>query len=249
MDIETETISMDDLTKKLEQLQTLLGLQRGWISLVSHNFKGTFSNIVMLIDAYEAGSINCTDFMALLPQLKEDAERNLKLISEASIWLKSIDDDFVPEFESIALEDLYLHLKTEFQSRLVEKDLELKFTDGKDIVVISDRFLLTSILVRLVDNAVKYSSPSQTIEISGGKTNQGVRITVSDQGSGMNENQLNNIFSFDGPVYQGSQGELGLGLGLKIVQSFISLLGAKIEFVSSKNEGTEVYIYLPLGKI
>lgn len=240
---------MEELTDKLDHLQTINELQRGWIAMISHHFKGAFSNMLMLIEAYESGSISSSELVDLLPQLKEDAVQNLKLISEASVWLKTIGKDYVPDTVSISMTDLFTHLKSEFQSRLESKDLKFFCGKGEDFKVKTDRFLLTFILERLLDNAIKYSQPGQSVELRGENTEKGIRISVVDKGTGMSARQLDNVFSFDAPVYRGTQGELGLGLSLKIVQSFISLLGAKIEFDSSENEGTEVNIYLPLRKI
>lgn len=238
----------EELIQEIEQLRTSNELKNGWISMISHHFKGTFSSMVMLIDALENDSISRTDFIDLLPQLKSDAEKNIKLISEAGVWMKTLQEDYEMVYEELVFREVYDQLKDKFHRGLEDKKVKLNFVGEDNLRLISDRFLLTFILERLLDNAIKYSHSGQTVHIRAENTDHSTRVTVADRGVGMSAQILPSIFSFDGPVYQGTRGEMGLGLSLKIVKSFVSLLAGKIEFASSVGEGTEVNIYLPLSK-
>ena len=61
----------------------------------------------------------------------------------------------------------------------------------------------------------------------------------------MNPKQTETIFSFDSPVFRGTEGETGAGLSMKIIKKFVSLLNGYIEIESIIKKGTNVSVFLP----
>ena len=101
----------------------------------------------------------------------------------------------------------------------------------------------------LLTNAAKYSSPGSTIRISADRAEQRVRLRVRDQGVGIAHDMLARIFE---PFVQETQSlersKGGLGLGLAIVRSLVTLHGGSVS-VSSEGlgHGAEFVVELPLA--
>src|SRR5690606_40114007 len=109
----------------------------------------------------------------------------------------------------------------------------------------TDRILIEFVLDKILNNAVKYSMPGQDIYLNVITEEAQVILSVTDSGTGMDEKFLANIYTYDNPVFQGTAGETGVGLSLKIVKNFISLMQGSIEIISSADKGTTVSLFLP----
>ncbi len=112
--------------------------------------------------------------------------------------------------------------------------------------IIADRDKLEVILFNLVDNAAKYSPAGSTVNISARRSNGEAILTISDQGRGIREDQLDSIFQ---PFNKGEGEERGsikgMGLGLYIVRKLVEAHGGRITVHSKLGEGTIFSIFLP----
>lgn len=116
----------------------------------------------------------------------------------------------------------------------------------------ADADRLEQILTNLIDNAIKYSSSGSTVMISARdieKERQYVEFSVSDQGIGIKEENLPEIFKkfgrLDNPLVRQTE---GTGLGLYITKSLILALDGHIN-VTSNQDGTTFTVELPAATL
>lgn len=240
---------LEALQEENTRLKHLNDLKTGWISLLSHDFKEAFLSISILIEAYENKSISQDDFFSLLPQIKQDCQKNLKSISDTAEWIKTQFNGFNPMDSKINVAALFTQIKLEFQEKLQHKNIQLSFQGDEHLDIKTNEFLLSFILKNVIDNAIKYSHPKSEIVFKSAQDIEQIKITIGDKGIGMNEKQVNQIFTFDAAVFHGTQGEIGAGLSLKIVKYFVNLINGVIEITSSKDNGTLVILTLPINTI
>jgi signal transduction histidine kinase len=101
-------------------------------------------------------------------------------------------------------------------------------------------------LSNLIGNSIKYSDeqkPDQFVQVTTENLQHKVRISVTDNGEGIEEDQKDKIFEM---YYRGSLSSDGSGLGLFLVKEFLKRLYGKISFKSTRGEGTIFHIDLPL---
>jgi signal transduction histidine kinase len=239
---------MDDLTKelqiKIEKLENEINFKNGLISILSHDSKELFGSFLWLIEALEQKTISEEDFFKLLPQVKSDAQKNLQTVQDSTAWLKTQYGEFKIKPVKILVMDLFQHLEEKYADKLKEKNINFHFKGDPNAFLTTDRLLLEYILDKIFNNAVKYSLPGQDIylqQVTGGDQ---VILSVTDFGTGMNEKYVSAIYTYDNPIFQGTAGEKGVGLSLKIVKNFISLLHGNIDIFSSENKGTTVSLFL-----
>lgn len=234
-----------ELEREVERLQYENQLKTGLISVLSHDSRGIFGNFIWIIDALEQKMISQEDFFTLLPQVKSDAQKNLQTTQDITEWLKAQYGKLAVDTEEIHLSEVFNSLKEEFKDLLKAKEISFEFEGDSNQTIHSDMFLIRFILNKILDNAIKYSSHGQNVTMQFSKVEDKDVISINDLGMGISEKNLNNLFSFDNPVFQGTNGELGAGLGLKIVENFVLLLSGNIKVVSSINKGTTVSVLLP----
>lgn len=230
-----------------EKLKEEIEMLTGWISLISHNNTEIFGSLNWIIEAYENKTISNEDFFKLLPQVKKDVTKNLQTTIDTRDWLRTQFGGFTPQQNSISVLELFNLLKEEYKEALNKKDLSFEYKGDPTLEIISDKILLFFILSKITHNAIKYSNKEQTVYLEASKEQSSYVLSIIDYGSGISKESLNSIYSFDNPIYEGTAGEIGAGLSLKIVRHFVLLLNGDMKLRSIDNNGTTVTIHLPLN--
>lgn len=110
----------------------------------------------------------------------------------------------------------------------------------------ADRTLLRRALSNLLSNAVHASSAGGTVNVSIGQTSGPACITVTDDGSGIAEEDLPRVFErFHRSQDARTRRPEGSGLGLAIVRSIVELHGGSVSIESRRGVGTTVTLLLP----
>lgn len=144
--------------------------------------------------------------------------------------------------DNFLLNDLLEEIKQNIEPITNEKKLRfiLQHPVRKNILINTDKSKLEQILNNLLTNAVKFTEKGEiklTVNTEGEK---GLKITVSDTGIGISEENLQMIFSefrqIDGSI---SRKYGGVGLGLTITKRYIEMLGGELHVKSEINKGTE----------
>jgi two-component system sensor histidine kinase SenX3 len=99
----------------------------------------------------------------------------------------------------------------------------------------------------LINNAIKYSSVETLVTVSATVDSAHLRLSVRDQGIGMDEKELRSIFQkFYRTKRAEASGEAGTGIGLSIVEQIVTHHGGKIEVSSAPGHGSCFTVVLPL---
>jgi len=110
-----------------------------------------------------------------------------------------------------------------------------------------DRELVEYAVYNLMTNAVKYSPPDTEISIASQIEKEQLRLSVKDQGIGMDSKELKNIFQkFYRTKRAEASGEKGTGIGLSIVEQIVHHHGGKIEVTSEVGKGSCFTVVLPV---
>ena len=110
----------------------------------------------------------------------------------------------------------------------------------------ADEHLLESVLLNLINNAIKYNKIGGEIYISSEDAGEFVRILIRDTGLGIPEQALEHIFTRFYRVETKAHMQIeGTGIGLAMVKSVIEKHGGEIEVKSTLNEGSTFYFTLP----
>ena len=163
------------MEKKLiiEKLKSENELKTKWLSLIAHDFKGMFHNIVYLLNAYEKKDIPQELFLTMLPEIKQIAEKNLKTLDSTFAWINAQTDGFKLQIEDVSIYELFLELKEELHSQISSKDISIRYSGDETLVLQSDRLLLKFILKQVLENAVKYSNKdAEVMFIAGSQHNE-----------------------------------------------------------------------------
>lgn len=122
----------------------------------------------------------------------------------------------------VALSECFDAMASIFRLRLAEKRVTLVAPKGltaDHAVVVDEVSFVNGVLNNIVSNAIKFSHPGPTIRFALEDRGPWVRIRLSDDGIGMSEVLLDNLFRTDQPTSRpGTAGELGTGFGMLLIK-------------------------------
>lgn len=143
---------------------------------------------------------------------------------------------------SVFIEDVMIN-EANYQNRI--KDLSFKLTDLTNHKPAIKRKDFQTILIELIDNAIKFSEVGTPITVMTEIINDQFILTVTNQGRMMTKEQIANIGAFkqfERKFYE----QQGVGLGLKIISLILKLYQGKLAILSNQELGTKVEIKIPL---
>src|ERR1043166_9098421 len=121
--------------------------------------------------------------------------------------------------------------------KMQKPDIEYVIDVDQDADFINDSFRMGVIIDNLISNAVKYQKPqepNQRVEVRVRTTKEKALITIEDNGIGILDEHLNNIFKM---FFRSTNSVNGLGIGLYIVKEALQRIGGEISVESNYGHG------------
>ncbi|MCK5074524.1 MAG: HAMP domain-containing histidine kinase [Bacteriovoracaceae bacterium] len=154
--------------------------------------------------------------------------------------------------EKISLNEMVEKAKFIFESQLETKKIQLVYDSKNDFFFLAEKKSFSNqVFNNLVSNAIKFSNPKSDIKILAEEINGEIHIQIKDDGIGMPEEILNELFfSRRKTSRKGTQGESGTGFGVPLVKSYMEMYGGRVEVESKDidkypdNHGTTFHLYL-----
>lgn len=125
--------------------------------------------------------------------------------------------------------------------------VELVHNYDSDSNVFCDEILMTIIIRNLVQNAIKFTPAGKKVYLNVSTTDNHHQFEIIDEGTGMNEQQLSNLFTSDSTSSLGVRQEKGIGLGLLLVKEYTDAHRGIIEAKSQVSKGTKIVVKIPLA--
>lgn len=179
-------------------------------------------------------------------EMAEDADvllqelDRLARLSDRLLLLAAADTPGFLWLEAVELEQLVVETARRWSA---SADRRWAVDVGVEGVLIADRERVLTALDALIENALKFTDPGDTIRISGGGEGSRAAVVVEDTGQGIAEQDLARIFE---RFVRGSAGRRpGTGLGLAIVRAIVDAHGGSVGVSSTVGFGTQVRLELP----
>jgi PAS domain S-box-containing protein len=190
---------------------------------------------------------------------KDKHDKYLGIIQKETNRLDSLISDFLEfarlqtgklklNFQAASLDKLLLELFEAYQSRVMQSGINLKFSNDRILPVIeADPDRLRRIFTNLLDNAFKFSRKDGEITISEKETPDEIMITITDQGMGIDAENLPFIFDIFHRGH-GTEGTEGTGVGLATVKAIVEGHGGKVLVQSELGKGSAFTVILPKSR-
>lgn len=220
-----------------------------FISIIAHDLRNPFNSFLGLTEIMmkNLDKFNISELQTFSSRLYINANNLFDLLTNLLEWsrMQKGNIDFNPEFYKL---DEILKNNTElFYETAKQKNINILLDVDNNIFIYADKFMLDTIIRNLISNSIKFSNRGNNVLVNGKITDNHIEICVKDNGIGMDENILNDLFKIDKRTSRkGTEKEMSTGLGLILCKEFIDKLNGKIEITSKENAGSEVKVSLPV---
>ncbi len=214
-------------------------LRNTLLSSVSHDLRTplaaiTGSATTMLGDAALTPAVR----KELLETVREEAERLNRLVGNLLDMTRLESGGLLPKKDWIPLEEVVGSALDRAGHTLHGHEVQVRLAPDLPLLEL-DGVLIEQVLLNLLDNAVKYTTPETAIEISAHVQSDHVVVEVADRGPGLPEGTQSRIFDkfFRAPSGTGAR---GTGLGLAIVHGIVTAHGGTVS-ASNRSGGGAVF--------
>ena len=204
---------------------------------ISHEIKNPIAVCKGYLDMFDVNNID--DFKKYIPIIKSEVDKTLNLLHDFSACKKvNLDLDIVDV--SLLIEDITNNFKLMFDNRNIDFYVDIP---DDEIYIYGDYNRLNQVFLNIIKNsieAIDYDKKS-FIRVSVDILDKVVKITIEDNGVGMNDYVLSKISE---PFYTTKPN--GTGLGVLLSNEIIGAHNGSIDYESEEGVGTIVVITLPL---
>lgn len=234
-----------------EKAQEANRLKSGFLATMSHEIRTPLNAIIGYTDVLRSHFYESTNEEVRLSfdLIEKGGLRLIDTITNILDISRLQAGDFPIEYKKFSFNELLASTCNSInkETELIDLKLITEIPD-EDLLVYADNYCLDSAVMKILDNAVKYSK-SGDIKVSLKKDNDYAVCTIADQGVGMTEEYQKHLYeTFSQEDVGYSRSYEGTGLGLAITKRFIDLNKGKIQIKSQKGVGTEVTLSIPLLK-
>ncbi|HEY4954657.1 MAG TPA: ATP-binding protein, partial [Gemmatimonadaceae bacterium] len=238
-----ERARSQEATARAEAAQQSGELRATVLDALAHEFKTPLTSMKAAASDLLASASTSTRDRELVTIIDEDLDRFQALVTDAVQMLRIDAGNFAVHLDRHNLADVVTTTLQKFERRLDGHHLLKQVPEN--LTVDADRELLALALRQLLDNALKYSPPTSTIEIQA-RGNGAVEVIIRNSGSTIPEREQARVVE---RFYRGAQARHipGTGMGLAIVQQIARAHGGTLTISSSPDAGTAATLSLPRG--
>ena len=223
-------------------------MKKDFIANVSHELRTPISLLQGYTESIVDGVVTEPDEIRdSLAVVLDESKRLNRLVNELLNVARMDAEGLSVEKEVQPIDDLLNKMKAKYRMQAEDLDLTMEFNSGNDNQLWDyDMDRMDQVLTNLIDNASRYTQPGDTIAVTTAKDNRYNILYISDTGTGIAPEHLQQVFDrFYKVDASRKRGKQGTGLGLFICKMIIEEHGGKIEVESELGKGTTFIIKLP----
>lgn len=239
-----------ELAKKNRELDELNKIKNQFLGIAAHDLRNPLGVIMGYSDyILEEDNGNFSEeHLMMLNSILKSSEFMLSLINNL-LDVSAIESGKL-ELE-LTKADLISVIRNNVELNNViaqKKNIQIHLNAQDQISeILIDIGKIEQVLNNLISNAVKYSFPDTTVQVNIYQNDSEVIVSVTDQGQGIPESELEKLFKpFEKTSVQSTAGEKSTGLGLSIVKNLVLGHKGRIWVESKVGEGSTFYFSLPL---
>ena len=244
-DIKRERRDRQRILEAKTETERIMQQRERLLLTITHDIKAPAASIAGFIDLLSE-YVDRPKAVGYLQSISGSANHLLQLVSALLDYHKLESGKAERHEVSFQPTALVSECVAQMQPLAMAKQLRLA-TDinvAEDMFCRSDAFRIKQIVNNLVSNAIKYTDEGE-VRVGITVLNGWMTLSVSDTGCGMTPEELQSVFNAFTRL-PGAQGKEGVGLGLTITREIVTLLGGRINVVSTKGKGTTFRVCLPV---
>ena len=222
-------------------------VRRDFVANVSHELKTPVGALSLLAEAVQAASDDPEAVRRFAARMQQESTRLTSLVQDLiDLSRVQIDAPLAASASQVQIAAVVADALDRSRETAAAKRITLAADVDEEVTVRGDRSQLSAALGNLVENAVNYSPEETRVAVTVKLVGRTVEISVTDQGIGIPERDLERIFErFYRVDPARSRATGGTGLGLAIVKHIAATHGGEVSVWSVEGNGSTFTLKLP----
>jgi signal transduction histidine kinase len=233
-------ITRRQLNKKIAELERANNELNHFVYSTSHDLRSPLASMMGILNLarMENSVTDPNNYLGMIGTCVNKMDTFIQKIMEFYKSIRVDDEVAEVDFKEILSESIQI-------CKLQNPSVKFSVSVDQPVKFINDGFRISVIIDNLISNAVKYqklSGDKPEVKVFVKTDNYKALIEIEDNGIGIVEEHLNNIFKM---FFRSSTHAYGAGIGLYIVKEALSRIGGDISVSSTYNVGTIFRIIIP----
>ncbi len=231
--------------RNIENLRQLIGTKDKFLTILAHDLKSPMASFSMLIDMLRTNMLGEEKKNLTLDGIKDSISTVIKLIDSVVMWAKMQSGEITASRASVSIDSFIEPNVSLLSGPASNKNITLEYQKC-DLTAFADSSMMLAVVRNLINNAIKFTRPGGTVKISACLAGEFVKITVEDDGLGMNKATMEKLFKIGEKIVSlGTAGERGSGFGLILCHDFVIKNGGEMIVESEEGRGSRFCFTLP----
>ncbi|WP_207512915.1 ATP-binding protein [Longitalea luteola] len=215
------------------QLDEANKIKTKFFSILSHDLRSPVSNLINFLHLQrEAPDLMDKQTAASYTQkITASAENLLETMEGLLLWCKGQMENFKPQIRNVPVSELFADIEKHFADG---NSVRITFDQSPDMYISTDEHYLKTIMRNLTGNAIKAvaNTTNATVEWKAWEQNGNKYLSITDNGGGATDQQLEALFNDASPV------GIKSGLGLHLVRDLAKTIACSISVHTAPGKGT-----------
>ncbi|HBA48910.1 MAG TPA: hypothetical protein DCZ91_14160 [Lachnospiraceae bacterium] len=237
----------EEIEEHVNHMEQILKSREIFIANMTHELKTPLTSILGFADILTIKSHVSEEERREYAAIIATEARRLRVLSSKLMELISLQETAL-DLQQVDLQELIGRAVETFLPVYTERQCQVQ-TDVPGVKISADSALFTSLVLNLLDNALKASSSGQTVTICGEEKGGNVILQVRDHGIGIPQEQLAHVTEAFFMVDKArSRSAGGAGIGLSLCKAIVEAHHGTFGITSKESCGTTVWITVPIAK-
>ncbi len=239
-----------ELKHSAEKYKDLNKTKDRFIDIIAHDLRNPFQAISgfssLLNESFD--EIDNEQRKKFVNLIETGANRVLLLVDNLLTWARTRNNRLSILKSSFDIQKVVNDIIKLSELSALQKNINIKSTIPTSTLVYADVNMIDFVVRNLISNAIKFSFIESEIIIESKVVDNGICISVKDQGVGITQDNIDNLFKLETQNRtKGTSGETGTGLGLLICKEYIEKNDGTFIVESKPNIGSIFKFTLPQG--
>jgi len=228
----------------LDRIEQLVACIKDMTDNIAHDLRSPISRIRTITELTLINDQSLAEYKNMACETIEECDRIMNMVNSILDMTEAKAGTTKMELADIDFADIIADACELFEPVAEEKEITLHFSTQKACRVRGNVQSLQRLVANLIDNAIKYTEPGGTVDVTLFQTNQEINALFKDNGTGIAADDLPYIFD---RFYRcdKSRSESGFGLGLSLARIIAHHHAGDITVNSEPGIGTEFVLTLP----
>ena len=251
-DITERKLAEKAILESADRMHELNAAKDKLFSIIAHDLKSPFTCILGFSELLESNiqNLSIQEMEEYSRHISTSAKNTLSLLDNLLAWSKTQTGQMAFKPGKFRLRPVVLELISVFELSARMKNISITHSVPENFWIIADQNMLQTMLRNLISNALKFTNSGGNVSIKAENLPKQVKISVTDDGSGMDSQATAKLFRTDtNYTIKGTANEKGSGLGLILCKDFVERHGGKIWVESELGKGSCFNFTLPRPEV